>query len=233
MDRFSTPPSDAMDTQIATLRKTRILQPSGVRSGFLSRMFLVPKPDGSSRPILNLRRLNAFLKVRPFRLFSHFRVPSFLQRGDYLVELDLSQAYFHIFVKPSHQRFLSLTYRGTVYSMTCLPFGLASAPRTFASITNWVAAFLQRRGVRIVVYLDDFLLANQDPDELTSQVRDVLSILHFLGWQVNHEKSSLQPAPALVFLGISGDPHLDVKSLPLDKQRSILRLANQLLASGL
>ena len=79
--------------------------------------------------MFNLKRLNDFLRLKKFRLVSHFKVPNFLQAGDYLAKIDLSQASFHVPVKESHRRFLSLSFRGLVYEMVCLPFGLlASAP---------------------------------------------------------------------------------------------------------
>jgi len=140
-----------MDSSIATMLSSGIAQQTAADTGFLSRLFLVSKPDGWKRPIFNLKRLNAFLRPRRFRLISHFGVPRFLQPNYFLVKLDLSQAYNHVSTKESHRRFLVFSYRGVSYNMTCLPFGLASAPQIFAAVTNWVAAELRRRGMRVIV----------------------------------------------------------------------------------
>ena len=37
-------------------------------AGFYSKYFIIPKKDGGLRPILDLRRLNAFVKVLPFKM---------------------------------------------------------------------------------------------------------------------------------------------------------------------
>ena len=47
------------------------------------------------------------------------------------------------------------------YEFTCLPFGLAAAPRVFAKVMKPVVGFIRSKGVRCVVYIDDFLLMHQ------------------------------------------------------------------------
>ncbi|KAI5727554.1 hypothetical protein M8J77_003708 [Diaphorina citri] len=218
-----TPISAQVDLQVQKLLEHRVLVPNPFVSGFTSPLFLVPKGDGSKRPIINLKRLNQFLSLKKFHLINHFRVPDFLQRGDFLVKIDLSQAYFHVPIRPSHQRFLSLVYRDTLYCMTCLPLGLASAPQVFAKLTNWIANYLRNLGMRVIVYLDDFLLVNQDSVLLRSQARAAVATLQSLGWSVNLEKSVLWPVQTCQYLGIMWNPTLDSKSLPLEKQSTIQR----------
>ncbi|KAI5728722.1 hypothetical protein M8J77_020247 [Diaphorina citri] len=212
-----------MDLQVQKLLEHRVLVPNPFVSGFTSPLFLVPKGDGSKRPIINLKRLNQFLSLKKFHLINHFRVPDFLQRGDFLVKIDLSQAYFHVPIRPSHQRFLSVVYRDTLYCMTCLPFGLASAPQVFAKLTNWIANYLRNLGMRVIVYLDDLLLGNQDSVLLRSQARAAVATLQSLGWSVNLERSVLWPVQTCQYLGIMWNPTLDSKSLPLEKQSTIQR----------
>ena len=220
-----------MDAVIAQMQHDAILRVSTRCTGFLSRLFLVPKQDGTARLIFNLKRLNNFLSVKRFRLVSHFKVPSFLQRGDYLVKIDLSQAYCHVPIRASHHRFLSLAYRGVVYEMVGLPFGWVSAPHIFASLTNWIAEHLRKLGFRIIVYLDDFLLVHQDPDVLAAQTGRTLACLEVLGWKVNYTKSILSPMHGVQFLGIFWNPTADLKRLPLSKVETIASLVKGFIAS--
>lgn len=221
-----------MDSQVQKMLEQRALVKNPFKSGFLSPLFLVSKADGSQRPIINLKKLNQFLSLKEFHLLNHFRVPDFLQRGDFLVKIDLSQAYFHVPIRPSHQRFLSVAYRNSLYCMTCLPFGLASAPQIFARLTNWVASYFRKLGMRVIVYLDDFLFVSQDPECLRTQALVAVETLQNLGWTVNLEKSILTPTLSCQYLGIVWDPSRDVKYLPPHKQAVIHRYLQAVLQSG-
>lgn len=230
--RFETPPSPRMDAVLQEMIDQSVAEVSTYRSGFLSRLFLTPKPDGSSRPIFNLRRLNEFLSPKKFRLVNHFTVTTFLQRNDFMVKIDLSQAYNHVLVKPSHRRFLLFVYRGKTYSMRCLPFGLATAPHIFAALTNWVACKMREYGLRVIVYLDDFLLAHHDPAVLARQADVALRLLRFLGWEVRPAKCVLSPTPEIDFLGIRWNPSTNRKCLPPDKVLRFTSCLSTVLASG-
>ncbi|KAG5872136.1 hypothetical protein JTB14_013607 [Gonioctena quinquepunctata] len=162
-------------------------------------MFPVPKSDGSRRPVLNLRSLNNFLRPKKFRLISHLKVPNFLQEQDYMLKIHLSQAYFHIPIRSSHRRFLSLVYEEKLYQMTCSPFGLSSAPLVFARVTNWVAILV------VIVYQDDFPLADQDPLRLTQNNKTAVALLENLGWMINKEKSVGVPQQEMEYLAGGGE----------------------------
>nr|CAI5839165.1 unnamed protein product [Callosobruchus analis] len=121
-----------------------------------------------------------------FRLLNHLKVPTFLQPNDFLVKLDLSQAYFHVPIKPHHRRFLSILYKDQILQWTCPPFGLASASLAFSRLSNWVASRLREMGIRIIVYLDDFLLTYQDPVILKGQAEKAIAFLMNLGKTQQH-----------------------------------------------
>ncbi|XP_048479249.1 uncharacterized protein LOC119694378 [Plutella xylostella] len=101
--------------------------------------------------------------------------------------------------------------------MTSLPFGLASAPRTFATLSNWVAQQLRLRGMRVLVYLDDYLLVNQSRRRLRDHAHQAKALLHELGWVINKGKSSAQPVQNIEFLGIEWSTVQNIKSLPREK----------------
>ena len=47
---------------------------------------------------------------------------------DYMVKLDLKDAYFSVPVADDNRKYLRFKWAGRVYEYTCLPFGLTSAP---------------------------------------------------------------------------------------------------------
>ncbi len=154
---------------------------SEVERGFFSRYFLVPKRDGGLRPILDLRRLNLSLYKGKFKMLTMRTIMSQVQEGDWFVTIDLKDAYFHIQVVHRHRRFLRFAFGGKAYQYKVLPFGLALAPRTFTKCMDAALALLRLQGIRVLNYLDDWLILAHSR-ELVSRHRDiVLGHIHSLG----------------------------------------------------
>ncbi len=158
---------------------------SEVEQGFFSRYFLVPKRDGGLRPILDLRRLNLSLYKGKFKMLTMRTIMSQVQEGDWFVTIDLKDAYFHIQVVHRHRRFLRFAFGGKAYQYKVLPFGLALAPRTFTKCMDAALAPLRLQGIRVLNYLDDWLILAHSR-ELVSRHRDiVLGHIHSLGLRMN------------------------------------------------
>ncbi len=132
-------------------------------------------------------------------------IMSQVQEGDWFVTIDLKDAYFHIQVVQRHRRFLRFTFGGKAYQYKVLPFGLALAPRTFTKCMDAALAPLRLQGIRVLNYLDDWLILAHSR-ELVSRHRDiVLAHIHSLGLRMNAKKSVLLPSQRTMFLGV----HLD------------------------
>ncbi len=167
---------------------------SDIEQGFFSRYFLVPKRDGGLRPILDLRRLNFSLYKGKFKMLTMKTIMSQIQGGDWFVTIDLKDAYFHIQVIQRHRRFLRFAFGGKAYEYKVLPFGLALAPRTFTKCKDAALAPLRLQGIRVLNYLDDWLILAHSR-ELVSRHRDILlRHIHSLGLRMNAKKSVLLPS---------------------------------------
>lgn len=173
--------------------------------GFYSRYFLVPKKGGGLRPILDLRRLNFALFRGKFKMLTLKAIISQIRPGDWFVTIDLKDAYFHIQVVRRHRKFLRFAFGGRAFQYKVLPFGLALAPRTFTKCVDAALAPLRLQGIRILNYLDDWLILAQSRELVTHHRDTVLRHIQSLGLRLNVEKSVLTPAQHTVFLGVHMD----------------------------
>ena len=57
------------------------------------------------------------------------------------------------------QHLLRFFWDGVWYEFLVLPFGLGTAPFVFTKLTYPVVAFLRALGIRLIIYLDDMLVA--------------------------------------------------------------------------
>ncbi len=185
------PPTERSDRgNTAVGHRTRVLQPKG---------------DGGLRPILDLRRLNFSLYKGKFKMLTIKTIMSQVQEGDWFVTIDLKDAYFHIQVIQRHRRFLRFAFGGKAYQYKVLPFGLVLVPRTFTKCMDAALAPLRLQGIRVLNYLDDWLILAHSR-ELVSHHRDiVLGHIHSLGLRMNAKKSVLLPSQRIVFLGVRLD----------------------------
>ena len=200
-------------------------------TGFCSTIFLVPKKDTKQmRPVVNLKPLNRFLPRVHFKMEGLHVVRDLLQKGDWLCRIDLKDAYFAIPVCKEHQPFLRFIWRSETYQFTCLPFGLASAPRVFTKVLRPVVGFLRLRGVRCVIYLDDLLIMASSREQAALQCAAATQLLESLGFLVNYSKSQIHPTQELTFLGLNIDSVKEELILPLQKLAEIRKQARKLIS---
>ena len=64
-----------------------------------------------------------------------------IQHGDYAFSIDLQDAYLHVPIVKHHLCFLHFVWHNVPYQWKVLPFGLATAPRVFTSLTNLFCSF--------------------------------------------------------------------------------------------
>ena len=67
----------------------------------------------------------------------------------------------HIFLSTytsPQKKYLCFQWTNICYAFQGLSFGLNTAPRVFTKLIKPIAASLRKRGIRIIVYLDDFLI---------------------------------------------------------------------------
>jgi hypothetical protein len=102
-----------------------------------------------------------------------------------------------------------------------MAFGLAPAPRVFTKILRTVMAFLRRKGIRLVIYLDDILVLNESKEGLVADVNTILEFLQSPGFLINWEKLIIAPTQVIEYLGLIVDSNDPSFSLPCAKAAAV------------
>ena len=161
--------------------------------GFYSRLFLVEKATGGWRPVIDLSHLNDFVQLTPFKMETVASVLLSVREGDFLASLDLKDAYFQIPIHGSSRKLLRFMSEGTVYQFKALCFGLSTAPQVFTRVFAAVSAWAHARGIRLLRYLDDWLVLSSSEKKAKESIRELLSLCRTLGIVINEKKSDLVP----------------------------------------
>ena len=211
--------------------ETRVIYKVEKQPCFLSRLFTVPKKDGTLRPILDLSQLNKYIAHIPFRMTNHTTVSKLLKPPVMFASLDLTEAYTHIPIRANLHRYLAFSYKNDLYFFRALPFGLSPAPYIFTKILSWPLSLLHQEGVDVVAYLDDWFLWHQSATHLSNAVSRTTELLQSLGFTINVRKSHLTPTFELEWLGIMWRGQTGEWLMPQPKQQQINKLARRLLHS--
>ena len=99
---------------------------------------------GRQRPVINLKGFNQFVKTEHFKMEGLHLLPDFLQPQDWMVKMDLKDAYLQIPIHPDYQHLLTFKWEGKTHKFQCLPFGLSAAPRVFTKLLKPVVGFLRQ-----------------------------------------------------------------------------------------
>ena len=198
----------ALTQELQDLLRKGAVEPAPQSPGFYSRLFLVQKASGSWRPIIDLSTLNNYITSAHFHMETPRSVLNSIRPVDWMISLDLQDAYLQVPVHHDSRRFLRFVVAGKTYQFRVLCFGLTTAPQVFTRIMAPVSAILHRLGVRMLRYLDDWLILGSTEIACIQSRDRLLAVFKELGIQVNFKKSSLVPTQSLVYLG------MEIQSLP-------------------
>ena len=192
----------ALQDELLQLLAKGAIEEAPPSPGFYSHLFVVPKVTGGFRPIIDLSALNRFVATTKFKMETIRTVMAAVRQGDWMVSLDLQDAYLQVPVHPDSRRFLRFTWGSSAWQFRVLCFGLSTAPQVFTRIMAPVSAEFHRRGFRLLRYLDDWLLLAASEGQARAATSCLLSLCVQLGIRVNWKKSSLRPEQEKIFLGM-------------------------------
>ena len=148
-----------------------------------------------------------------------------------MAKTDLKDAYLAVPVKIEFHKLLRFVWKGKYYQCVAMPFGLSSAPRTFTKLMKPLVAYLRRRGIRLIIYLDDMLILNKEQAGLIVDLELSPRMIESLGFVINYAKLVV-PTKSIEYLGLI----LNSKDMPLSltKKRisEFINLCNEMSGSS-
>jgi hypothetical protein len=93
------------------------------------------------RAIFNMKFSNYQMTPLPFKMTGVAVLRSIILPGDWMISIDLKDAYLNIRIHSSQRKYQRYAFQGWIWQIVTLPFGNAQAPYAF---TRFVKALLRR-----------------------------------------------------------------------------------------
>ena len=199
------------------LLKGAIKQIPKSQAKFVSRLFIVRKKSGGLRPVINLKPLNQFLHLQTFKMEGLSDLKVILEPNEFMITIDLSDTYMTLPIEEESRNYLCIQFQDQLFQFCIFPFGLNDAPRAFTKTLKPPVGTLRYLGFKIVVYLDDIILAASARELCIYQGQILTKTLENLGFVINLERSNLVPSQMVLFLGFIVDSKKMSFSLPDSK----------------
>ena len=221
-----------IDKEIAELlMKNAISKSSDEPDQFISNIFIVEKKNEKFRPVINLKKLNEFIKYHHFKMETLETVLESVQKNAFFTSCDMTDAYFSIPVHVNYRKYLKFIWRNQLYHFNCLCFGIASAPRVFTKVMKQVFAYIRHMGISSFYYIDDYLFEAEFALTSKQHTDTFESLVNDLGFFINKEKSVTIPTTRIQYLGHIIDSVEFKVYLPEEKIEKIIRHCTQVLSS--
>ena len=159
--------------------------------------------------------LNRHMVASHFKMETQGYVKAIIRSQEWTVSIDIRDAYLHVPMHRAIGKYLRFVVNKRTCQFSCLPFGLATSPWEFTKLLRPVVALSRQRGVMLHVYLDDWLIHADTPEQAQLHAQMTISLLQYLGWIINFEKSNQTPSQDFQFIGMQFNTwQFTVVSLP-------------------
>jgi len=162
------------------------------RSSFYSFAFLVPKPNGDWRLVLNFKGLNkATTNVDrwPIPYIGRLlrRIGSLKPR--YFAVMDLTSGFFQVSIDGASSPFTAFITQSGIYEWVRIPMRITSAPSHFQRVIA-TEVLIGLIGIICMLYIDDIIIFGDTEEAFIENLMHVLMRLEKHGITVNPDKCS-------------------------------------------
>ena len=219
-----------VDEKLSELKNTGAVEVLDYKPHCVSALGVRPKKNKKNRLIHDLSYLNEHCITSGFQYEDIRTVKKCIRSGDQMFTIDLKDGFHHVPILPNFRDYFGFQWRGVYYRWAVLPFGWCNSPYFFGKVLKPVVTFLRSQGIRIVLYVDDFLGLVR-PEVSIGQQQFVIDTLIALGWKINYEKSDLTLSYRKLFVGYIIDTHDEpLLEVPKDKVKKLQKDIRRALA---
>ena len=169
----------------------------------------VAKNRTKLRLILDLSRINKFIKKNNIKYEDWKTALTYIQPHYWLVKFDIHSAYHHIDIYEPHTTYLGFSWKmdnvTLFYKFTVLPFGITSAPFIFTKTTKPLVKKWRSQGKSVLMYLDDGLIVGETFSDTEQISLEIKNDLINSGFVPKVEKCTWTPSQQLEWLGLEID----------------------------
>lgn len=201
-------------------------------------IFVVEQNNGNNiklRVIFDGRALNTYLREATGAIKYESVRDVLLHRARVCTKLDLSAAFRHVQVTDEQKPLLGIVVDGKLFRYTCLPFGLSWSPALYLATLKPAIDAIRKIGIKIVWYVDDFLVLADSKEELDAALARVLQILAAHGWHAAPDKTYCNAYTTIPFLGllvvINDDNSIELR-IPRTKRDKLLDSLSTFIKQG-
>ncbi|XP_068242295.1 uncharacterized protein [Palaemon carinicauda] len=170
--------------------------------GFLQSLIPSSQELGGWRQVLDVSALNVFVRKTKFTKETTKSVLTAFRKDDWMVSLDLQDAYFHSPIHPNFKKYLRFVYKEEVFQFEALCFVLSTTPQIFTKVMSNVAGMLHSRGIRASLYLNDWLLRAPSYICCLEDLQMTVNLSEELGFLIKKDKSQLTTSQEILYLGM-------------------------------
>ena len=161
-------------------------------SAFNNPIFLVPKPNGKFRIVLDFRNLNRITKKDKYRLPRVDHLLTDVMKWNCISTMDLVDGFFQIPLAEADRDKTAFTTPWGSFKWTVMPMGLTNAPSIFQGVTDSLLDGLRHQdGSRHTVgYIDDLATGGSSEADHDSALRGLFLRIREFGLHLSPAKCS-------------------------------------------
>ena len=154
--------------------------------------FFIKKKDGKLRPVQDYRKINEWTIPDRYPLPLIPELISQVKGTKIFTKFDVQWGYNNVRMKEGDEEKAAFKTRYGLYEPRVMYFGLRNSPSTFQSMMNGLFAkvqdYFQPKGMEIVIYMDDILVATR------TSMEDHHDTVHCVLWLLKYHDLYLKPS---------------------------------------